>query len=119
MIARRLIPALVIGVALGTSACADPDIMDGILMGLDEVNAQLEWENRNCYYAKPPGNPYGIEQRYCPGDLNYHPPVYVAPDYDRDHDRQDRRDRRRHRDHDRDRDRDHDRDRDRDRDRDD
>ena len=110
MTGKRLLPILAITASVASSACADPEIMEGILMGLDEVNAQLEWENRNCYYARPPGNPYGYEQRYCPGDLNYSPPVYVAPDYDRDRDRRDRRDRRR--DRDRDRDRDHDRDRD-------
>jgi|GEM_PF-2878754 len=102
-----LLPATLVG-ALGLSGCNDPALMEGIAMGLSEVNAQLEWENRNCYYAPPPGNPYGT-QRYCPGDYGYVPPVTVYPgswrdDDDDRYDRRDRRDRRRDRDRDRDRD---------------
>jgi hypothetical protein len=106
MIRRRLVAALAIAASVGTSACiTDPDVLDGIIMGLDQVNAQLEWENRNCYYAPPPGNPYG-SQRYCPGDYGYVPPVTVYPgSWQNDDDRRDRRDRReRRRDRDQDRD---------------
>lgn len=109
--------AVVVAVAgLGLSACTtDPEFWDAFAAGLDQAAAQLEWENQNCYWSTPPGNPYGISQQYCPGDYGYMPPVYVpycAPrdrDCDGDVDR-----RRRHRDRDRDRDDGRDRDRDHD-----
>lgn len=100
----RLLAAALVGV-FGLSGCNDPDLMEGIAMGLNEVAADLEWENRNCYYAPPPGNPYG-SQRYCPGDYGYAPPVVVYPGSWRDDD--DRRDRRERRERRRDRDRDRD-----------
>jgi hypothetical protein len=98
--------ALVIAVSsIGLSACiTDPEVWEGIAMGLNEVAAEMEWENQNCYWSTPPGNPYGATQKYCPGDWGYQPPVvvYCAP-RDRDCDGvRDRRERRRDRDRDRD-----------------
>lgn len=84
--------------SLGLSACTtDPEVWEAIAVGLDQAAADLEWENRNCYWAPPPGMPYGVVQKYCPGDWGYQPPVtvYCAP-RDRDCDGvRDRRERRR------------------------
>lgn len=104
MIRRRPIAAaFVLASTVGLSGCiTDPDILEGLAMGLNETAAQMEWENRNCYWSPPPGNALGAVQRYCPGDYGYTPPVtYVAPRY--------RDDNHRHRDRKRDRDRDRDR----------
>ena len=76
---------------------------------LEQAAADLEWENRNCYWAPPPGIPYGAAQKYCPGDWGYQPPVVVVTCAPRDRDCDGYPDRRR-------RDRDHDGRRDRDRD---
>ena len=103
--------ALVLATAsLGLTACTtDPEVWNAIAMGLEQAAADLEWENRNCYWAPPPGIPYGAAQKYCPGDWGYQPPVVVVTCAPRDRDCDGYPDRRR-------RDRDHDGRRDRDRD---
>jgi|FLYM01.1.fsa_nt_gi hypothetical protein len=103
--------ALVLAAAsLGLTACTtDPEVWNAIAMGLEQAAADLEWENRNCYWAPPPGIPYGAAQKYCPGDWGYQPPVVVVTCAPRDRDCDGYPDRRR-------RDRDHDGRRDRDRD---
>ncbi|WP_125256341.1 hypothetical protein [Brevundimonas fluminis] len=102
--------ALVLAAAsLGLTACTtDPEVWNAIAMGLEQAAADLEWENRNCYWAPPPGIPYGAAQKYCPGDWGYQPPVVVVTCAPRDRDCDGYPDRRR-------RDRDHDGRRDRDR----
>lgn len=89
--------------ALMTSACtSDPAFWDAVALGLDEVAADMAWETANCYWATPPGNPYGVAQQYCPGSYGYQTPVTVYVDRPhRDH----RRGEHRRRDPDRPRDR--------------
>lgn len=107
---RRAVIAGAAVSAMGLSACtSDPAVWEGIAMGLNQVAAEMEWENRNCYWAPPPGNPYGAVQQVCPGDWNYRQPVVVVTCAPRDRACDGHPDRRR-RDHDRDRDRDRDRD---------
>lgn len=100
---RRTVLVLAVS-SIGLTACInDPAVWDGIAMGLNEVAADMEWENRNCYWAPPPGIPYGAAQKYCPGDWNYQPPVVVVTCAPRDRDcdgvsdRRERRERRRDR----------------------
>lgn len=53
----RTVLALAVS-SIGLTACAsDPAVWEGIAMGLNEVAADMEWENRNCYWAPPPGIP--------------------------------------------------------------
>ncbi|HEV2081886.1 MAG TPA: hypothetical protein VGR32_05450 [Brevundimonas sp.] len=103
--------ALVLAAAsLGLTACTtDPEVWNAIAMGLDQAAADMEWQNRNCHWAPPPGNRYGPLQQVCPGDWNYQPPVVYPTCAPRDRDcdgyrdgpRRDRdRDGRRHRDRD-------------------
>ena len=85
--------------ALTTTACSsDPAMWDAIAMGLDQAAADLEYENAYCYWATPPGLPYGANQKYCPGDYGYRD-FYLPPEspYWRDRYRDDRRDRNRER----------------------
>jgi len=85
--------------SIGMTACInDPAAWDGIAMGLNEVAADMEWENRNCYWAPPPGIPYGASQKYCPGDWGYQPPVIVVSCAPRDRDCDGEIDRQRNRD---------------------
>ena len=62
-----------------TSACSsDPAFWDAMAQGLDQAAADLEYQNANCYWAPPPGLPYGANQRYCPGDYGYRD-LYIPP----------------------------------------
>ncbi len=103
--ARRRRAAVVTAAALAATGCStDPEFWEAVAMGLDQAAADLEYQNAYCYWAPPPGLPYGANQRYCPGDYGYRD-IYIPPDspYWRrrgDHDRGDR-----HRDGRRDRDR--------------
>ena len=75
---RRI--ALAITAALGLAGCStDPEFWDAVAMGLDQAAAELEYENAWCYWAPPPGLPYGANQRYCPGDYGYRD-IYIPPD---------------------------------------
>ena len=66
--------------ALATTACSsDPAMWDAIAMGLDQAAADLEYENAYCYWAPPPGIPYGANQKYCPGDYGYRD-FYIPPE---------------------------------------
>ena len=61
--------AAVAAAGLATSACgSDPAFWDAVAQGLDQAAADLEYQNANCYWAAPPGIPYGARQQYCPGD---------------------------------------------------
>lgn len=96
--------------AMAAGGCSsDPAFWEAVALGLDQAAADLEYQNARCYWAPPPGIPYGAAQRYCPGDYGFLAPVYVAParrhgdrdrgdrhrrDRDRDGDGQGRRDRR-------------------------
>lgn len=89
--------------ALTTTACSsDLAMWEAIAVGLDQAAADLEYENAYCYWATPPGLPYGANQRYCPGDYGYRD-FYIPPespywrDRYRDHRRDERRDDRRDR----------------------
>lgn len=96
------IAAAVTTAALMTSACtSDPAFWNAVALGLDEVAADMAWENANCYWAPPPGNPYGVAQQYCPGSYGYRTPVVYIDRPHRDHRRGEHRDRDRPRDRDR------------------
>lgn len=108
---KRLAVAAAVSVTLGGCA-SDPEFWDALNESLNMASDQIAWENANCYWGPiPGGDRYGAQQRYCPGDYGYQPPVALPPSYyrdrrrDRDHDHG--RDHRRDRGHDRrDRDRD-------------
>lgn len=74
---------------------------EAMALGLEQAAVDLENENAYCYWATPPGLPYGANQRYCPGDHGYRD-IYIPPEspYWRDRYRDHRRDRRERR-HDR------------------
>ncbi len=78
---RRGIRAAAIGAAaMAAAGCSsDPAFWDAVAMGLDQAAADLEYENAYCYWAPPPGLPYGANQRYCPGDYGYRD-IYIPPD---------------------------------------
>lgn len=66
--------------AMAAAGCSsDPAFWDAVALGLDQAAADLEYQNAHCYWAPPPGIPYGASQRYCPGDYGYLAPVYVGP----------------------------------------
>lgn len=102
----RLKPvAVVAAAALGVSGCAsDPAFWEGVAMGVTQAAAQLEAENRSCYWSPTAA---GTMRQVCPGDYAYRAPVpFVcsAPDRDcdgyndrpRHRDRYDRRSKDRH-----------------------
>lgn len=92
---QRLRLGLIAGAALATTACSsDPAMWEAIALGLDQAAADLEYENANCYWATPPGLPYGANRRYCPGDYGYRD-IWIPPEspYWRDRYRDQRRDR--------------------------
>ena len=98
---KRLGLGLVATAALATGACSsDPAMWEAVALGLEQAAADLEYENAYCYWAPPPGIPYGANQRYCPGDYGYRD-FYIPPespywrDGYRDHRRDQNRDRRR------------------------
>ena len=100
---RRLGFGLVVGAVLATAGCSsDPAMWEAIAMGLDEAAADLEYENADCYWATPPGLPYGANQRYCPGDPGFRD-FWIPPespywrDRSRDHPRDHREPDRNHR----------------------
>lgn len=104
---RRFRAAAVAAAALAAAGCSsDPAFWEAVAVGLDHAAADLEYQNAWCYWAPPPGPPYGANQRYCPGDYGYRD-VYIPPDspywrrrgHQRPEDRD--RDRRLDRDHDR------------------
>ncbi len=102
---RRIRAAMAVAAAMTAAGCStDPEFWEAVAVGLDQAAADLEYQNAYCYWAPPPGLPYGANQRYCPGDYGYRD-IYIPPDspYWRrrgDHDHRDRhRDRRRDRDH--------------------
>lgn len=100
----RRILALAAAAGLTQSACAgDPAFWDAVAMGLDQAAADMAWDNAHCYWAPPPGIPYGASQQYCPGSYGYRQPVVYVDRPHRDHRRDD--DRRGGRDRHRDRDR--------------
>ena len=69
---KRFRSGLVATAAVAVTACSsDPAMWEAIALGLDQAAADLEYENANCYQATPPGLPYGVTQRYCPGDYGY------------------------------------------------
>lgn len=98
---RRTVLALAVA-SVGLTGCTtDPEVWGAIADGLEMAAADMAWENANCYWAAPPGIPYGAAQKYCPGDWGYQAPVIVVTCAPRDRDCDGRRDRRRHdRDHD-------------------
>lgn len=66
--------------AMAAAGCSsDPAFWEAVAMGLDQAAADLEYENAWCYWAPPPGLPYGANQRYCPGDYGYRD-IYIPPD---------------------------------------
>jgi hypothetical protein len=70
--------AAVAAAAMAAGGCSsDPAFWEAVAMGLDQAAADLKYQNAHCYWAPPPGIPYGAAQRYCPGDYGYL--VYVAP----------------------------------------
>ncbi|WP_332653826.1 hypothetical protein [Brevundimonas sp.] len=92
---QRLRLGLIAGAALATTACSsDPAMWEALALGLDQAAADLQYENANCYWATPPGLPYGANQRYCPGDYGYRD-FWIPPEspYWRDRSRDHRRDR--------------------------
>ena len=96
---KRLGLGLVATAALATSACSsDPAMWEAVALGLEQAASDLEYENANCYWAPPPGIPYGANQRYCPGDYGYRD-FYIPPEspYWRDRYRDHRRDQNRER----------------------
>ena len=77
---KRLRLGLAAMAALATTACSsDPAMWEAIAMGLDQAAADLEYENAYCYWATPPGLPYGANQKYCPGDYGYRD-FYIPPE---------------------------------------
>lgn len=82
--------ALVAAAALATTACSsDPAFWEAVALGLDEVAAEAEYEAATCYWgAIPGGDRYGVQQRYCPGDYGYRPPVDLPVSYYRRNARQ-------------------------------
>ncbi|HZW16756.1 MAG TPA: hypothetical protein VFF66_10970 [Brevundimonas sp.] len=97
IVGKKIRLALAATAALATTACSsDPAMWEAIALGLDQAAAELEYENAYCYWAPPPGLPYGANQRYCPGDYGYRD-IYIPPEspYWRDRYRDDRRDRNR------------------------
>jgi hypothetical protein len=80
------IVAAVTAVAMMTSACtSDPAFWDAMATGLELAAADMAWENANCYWAPPPGSPYGVAQQYCPGSYGYRTPVVYIDRPHRDH----------------------------------
>jgi hypothetical protein len=89
----RWITGAVAAAGLATSACtSDPAMWEAMALGLEQAAAELEYENANCYWATPPGLPYGANQRYCPGDYGYRD-IYIPPESAYWRNRGDRRDR--------------------------
>ena len=79
--ARRHVRTLLIAAASGllASGCtSDPAFWDAMAQGLNEAAADLDYQNANCYWAPPPGLPYGAVQQYCPGDYGYRD-IYIPP----------------------------------------
>ena len=70
----------IVAAGLVTSACtSDPAFWGAVADGLDQAAADLEYQNANCYWAAPPGLPYGARQQYCPGDYGYRD-VWIPPE---------------------------------------
>ena len=105
LIDRTIRLAALAAATLATAGCTtDPEFWDAVAAGLDEAAYDIAQENAGCYWAPPPGVPYGANQRYCPGDYGYRDVYPLPASYYRDQYRDSRRD-----DHGgrRDRDRDH------------
>ncbi|MDI6625680.1 MAG: hypothetical protein QME55_13185 [Brevundimonas sp.] len=106
---REFRAAGIAAAAMAAAGCSsDPAFWEAVAMGLDQAAADLEYENAYCYWAPPPGLPYGANQRYCPGDYGYRD-IYIPPDssYWRRRPGRDHHDRDHRRDRDDDRGRDH------------
>lgn len=98
---RRFRAAAVAAAAIAATGCSsDPAMWEAVALGLEQAAADLEYQNARCYWAPPPGLPYGANQRYCPGDYGYRD-IYIPPDssYWRRRGDHDHRDRDRRRDH--------------------
>lgn len=77
---KRIRTMLVAATGLLATACSsDPAFWDAMAQGLDQAAADLEYQNANCYWAPPPGLPYGAVQQYCPGDYAYRD-IYIPPE---------------------------------------
>lgn len=84
MIHRRLRLIVIAGLgAVTTSACSsDPALWDAMAAGLVQAADEMTWENANCYWGPMRGGErYGPQQRYCPGDYGYAPPVALPASY--------------------------------------
>ena len=77
---KGLRAAAIAAAAMMAAGCSsDPEFWDAVAQGLDQAAADLEYENANCYWAAPPGLPYGANQRYCPGAYGYRH-IYIPPE---------------------------------------
>ncbi|HYC67422.1 hypothetical protein [Brevundimonas sp.] len=77
---KRIRTLIVAATGLLASACSsDPAFWEAMAQGLDQAAADLEYQNANCYWAPPPGLPYGAAQQYCPGDYAYRD-FYIPPE---------------------------------------
>lgn len=78
-------------IIVATGACTllgacvtDPEIWEGVAMGLNATAAQLEYDNATCYWEPPEyvafgaGAPSQPARRLCPGDHGYNPPPPVT-----------------------------------------
>jgi hypothetical protein len=89
---RRLSRFVLLAAAgLSVAGCtSDPAFWNAVATGLDEAAADIAQENAGCYWAPPPGQPYGANQRYCPGDYGYRDVYPLPASYYRDRYRDDR-----------------------------